>query len=288
MFINDLPTILTRTKCILYADDTTIFTSAESVYTLQTHLNTDLHSVSLWCKGNLLQINATKTIFMVFHSPRTSLDVSPAIHINNSVIKISSEARFLGVILDTELKFHKHAASLVKKIAFGIHVIIKTRTYFPPHIVRSLYFAYIHRHILYCVPTWANTYFTHIERLQRLQNQAVRLMTFSPFHLCCRSLFSELNILSLRQLYSVSIVAYRLIMKDISIACIDHHHLTNTNITRFAQRNNLLLPAVRTNYGKFTTLFTSIAIWNSLPFGIKSSHNIHVFTSRCKKFLFRD
>lgn len=286
MFINDLPTILTRTKCILYADDTTIFQSSKSVSSLQSDLNTDLHNITLWCQANYLQINATKTVFMLFHSPRISLDIQPSLHIGNTVINISSEARFLGVILDSELKFHKHAASLVKKIAFGIHVIIKTRTYFPPHIIRTLYFAYIHSHISYCVSSWANTYFTHIERLQRLQNQAVRLMTFSPFYFSCSSLFSQLNILPLRQLFChrMSIVAFRLITHDIFIACIDHRHLTNGNITRFSQCNNLLLPAVRTNYGKFSTLFTSIAIWNSLPFELKSSHNIHIFTSRSKKY----
>lgn len=45
--------------------------------------------------------------------------------------------------------------------------------------------------------------------------------------------------------------------------------------TRFAKANNFLLPKPRTNYGKFTTNFSSISLWNSLPLEIKNrSHEM--------------
>lgn len=112
-------------------------------------LNTDLNNIALSWQNNQLQIDATKTVSWVFHSPPISLDIPPSLCIGNYVISISGEARFFGVILDTELKFRRHASSLTKKIEFGIHISIKTQTYFLPHMIRSLYVAYIHSHISY-------------------------------------------------------------------------------------------------------------------------------------------
>lgn len=63
------------------------------------------------------------------------------------------------------------------------------------------------------------------------------------------------------------------------------HHLTNTNITRFSEQHNLLLPKVNTNYGKHTALFSAIALWNSLPVSIKSLQSQRSFTRCLKSYL---
>lgn len=46
LFINDLPKVLTTADCILYADDTTIFTYAKNAEELQQNINADLHHIS--------------------------------------------------------------------------------------------------------------------------------------------------------------------------------------------------------------------------------------------------
>lgn len=141
-------------------------------------------------------------------------------------------------------------------------------------------------HLSCCVSSWANTLFTHTERLQLLLNKRWGLMTFSPFSLSRWSLFPKCNIFPLRQLLrqKLPIIAYRFIKYGIYIKCIDSEHITNNNNTRFFLRNNIL-PAVRRNYFRFTTLFSGIAIRNS-SFEIKSSHNVHAFSTRSNKYFF--
>lgn len=70
IFINDLPQILTHAHCLLYADDTTIFTSDKRSGALQDKLNADLANVHSWCVKNKLTINPSKTTFMIFHSSK--------------------------------------------------------------------------------------------------------------------------------------------------------------------------------------------------------------------------
>lgn len=78
---------------------------------------------------------------------------------------------------------------------------------------------------------------------------------------------------------------YRLVNHDVHIDGININYLLNTNNTRFAQRNNLLLPKARTNYGKFTTAFGGISPWNTIPTEIKTSCNVHSFSHLTKRYL---
>lgn len=287
LFINDLPSVLQSSKCLLYADDTTIFTASSNPIALQNALNTDLTSIHQWCVNNQLQMNATKTTFMAFHSPQKTVNLPLSVVINDHTIPASESTRFLGVILDKHLKFHAHAQSLLKKVSFGIHVILKARPYFPQHVILSLYYSYIHSHLSYCLSSWGNTYNTHLDNLQRLQNQAVRLMTFSPY--LCRSipLYVDLKILPLNELFTLklAVIMFRLIHQDVHIESFTPERFTNNNRTRFSERENLLLPKARTNYGKMTAKFSGVSVWNSIPPEIKQSFTTGSFCRRTKKYL---
>ncbi|CAB3996609.1 Hypothetical predicted protein [Paramuricea clavata] len=60
IYINDLPECLTHCKSILYADDTLLYYSAESISDLQSKLNSDLRSLSDEMLENLFQTNTPK------------------------------------------------------------------------------------------------------------------------------------------------------------------------------------------------------------------------------------
>lgn len=223
---------------------------------------------------------------MVFHSFPTLISKSLSVCLDNNLIPISDSTKFLGVVLDRHLKFNLHAQSLVRKISFGIRAIIKTRSYFQPHIIDSLYHAHIHSHLSYCISAWGNTYFAHLSQLQRLQNQALRLMTFSHFLSKATPLYCSLNIHPVHQLFQfkLTIVIYKLFRNIAHIDGFIIETFVNTNVTRFSELDNRLLPKVRTNYGKLTTTFAGIKLWNSIPHTIKSSPTVHIFKNQVKKY----
>jgi hypothetical protein len=66
LYVSDLPLYLHETISELYGDDTTIYTSNESVHVINNKLQNDLVQVKKWCKNNDMAINAkkTKTIFI--------------------------------------------------------------------------------------------------------------------------------------------------------------------------------------------------------------------------------
>ena len=61
IYINDLPKSCKTFKYVMYADDTTLFTTIQSLNSctkdIEQHLNTELNKVNEWLKINKLSLN---------------------------------------------------------------------------------------------------------------------------------------------------------------------------------------------------------------------------------------
>lgn len=103
IYINDFPNCLTSTACLLYADDTTVYTSDNDINALTDRLNNELNNINYWCRKNKLLMNLKKTKYMVFSShskPRSNI---VPVYIGSHPIPASNECSFLGVQLDSFL-----------------------------------------------------------------------------------------------------------------------------------------------------------------------------------------
>ena len=65
---------------------------------------------SEWFRANLLSLNVTKTSFIVFGN-RKNLEVK--LYVDNMLLERQSDAKFLGVILSSDLKWKKHVDILL-------------------------------------------------------------------------------------------------------------------------------------------------------------------------------
>lgn len=288
IYINDLPHCLTpATDCILYADDTTIFTSHENIDNVISQLNHDRANICHWCHQNQLLINPSRTKFLIFSTPtKPRYDITP-VYIDTHAIIPSDQCTFLGVELDRFLKFDAHIDLIRTKVAYGVRVLIKARNYFEKRTLITLYYAFFHSHINYCSASWGLTYKSHIAPLQRIQNRLVRIISSSQFDAHMADLYVDLNLLTITDIVAlnVSTTAFRLFNELNLLYIIGRTNLQNTNKTRFSLQNNFLLPKARTNYGKQTFDFTSIKIWNQLPHIIKTQTRLSTFKRSLRSFL---
>ena len=67
MFTNDISKHLCYTKCILFADDTTIYMTHSNQNYLTWCIEQDLETISDWFRANLLTVNEDKSVTMTFH-----------------------------------------------------------------------------------------------------------------------------------------------------------------------------------------------------------------------------
>ena len=70
IYIKDLSTISDTLKCIMYADDTTIYFTTEDFPkdNFDKHITTELDKVDVWLKHSKLSLNGEKTKCMTFHT----------------------------------------------------------------------------------------------------------------------------------------------------------------------------------------------------------------------------
>ena len=125
IFINDMPYLLSKLNCKLFADDTTLCDSHEKLDSLIRLFIRELENLCLWCNNNRLDINCSKTFFMFCTNKRIKLPTE--ISIQNNKVQVVSSFKFLGVKIDDKLNFLQHAANIrkiVNKKMFSIKIII--------------------------------------------------------------------------------------------------------------------------------------------------------------------
>ena len=68
IYINDLPSCNLFSKPRMYADDTTLTSSAENPYVLEHKMNFDMNLIQSWLTANKLTLNVKKTKYMLIGS----------------------------------------------------------------------------------------------------------------------------------------------------------------------------------------------------------------------------
>ena len=79
------------------------------------------------------------------------------------------------------------------KIASGIGAIKRIRSFVPLSALYCVYNALIQSQFDYCNIVWGNCGKTSFDRLQKLQNRAARVLTFSRYDADANRLFRQIN-----------------------------------------------------------------------------------------------
>ena len=102
LYINDLSNVYNVLKCILFADDTSIFFSHNDVNSLQEIFNNELQLITKWLNTNKLLINVSKTNIMVFTKKKCNIDAISIIHTSRQIMTLN----FISCVLSWSLLRH--------------------------------------------------------------------------------------------------------------------------------------------------------------------------------------
>ena len=163
----------------LFADDTAILIDANSTFELEIKLNEDLARVSIWMNKNQLTLNSLKSHALVISPLLNEEHTTINISLNACTIKNSECIKYLGILLDSKLNFRNHINVLQDKLLRAVEIMSKLRHSMPSNILKRLYFAFFHSHLLHCLIMWSATGATlsYLDSLKKLQNRAIRIIT---------------------------------------------------------------------------------------------------------------
>ena len=115
VFCNDLSMHLSFCNSILFPDNTTLYKSHDNLRYLQWCICEELKHLTDWFHAKKLTFNLNKSCCVLFTNK--SGDIHDAcLNINNVMLPIVENTKFLGVWIDRNLNWNKHINSLILKI----------------------------------------------------------------------------------------------------------------------------------------------------------------------------
>ena len=272
IYINDIHTCSKLLSIRLFADDTNVFYSDKNLNNLEQIINEELIKLTDWLRANKLSLNISKSKYMLISSSN-KLKVNLDIKIGNISLKQSEFVKYLGIYIDHNLTWKAHINYISKKISKSIGIISKLRHYVDLPTIKQVYYSLVYPYLQYGISVWGNTYKTRLSHLNKLNNKAIRIMTFSHFQAHAPPLFRDLHILQLSDInyLYLALFMHNYVNKNLPEAFNDYatpaSDMHNYN-TRHASKNLFVLPS-STNYGKFSVKLRGITIWNGLPNDIR-------------------
>ena len=90
-------------------------------------MNVELEKLVDWLNINKLLLNINKTHFMVFSLTKKRIAADIVIRIREDVISRVYFTKFIGVIIDSQLKWNEDIQHVKAKISRGLGIISKAR-----------------------------------------------------------------------------------------------------------------------------------------------------------------
>ena len=270
VYINDLPNCLNEGIPRMFADDTNISFSSNSLSDLEHLINFELQSLNRWLIANKLSLNIAKTEFMVIGSRQrlaTFDDPELCVTVNNAPVKQVKSAKTLGMTLDENLTWRDHVEVISKKISSGIGALKRIRELIDQETAIKAYQGFIEPYFSYCAPVWDGLGHTLSDRLQKLQNRAARVITRSSYDISSNLLLDQLkwNNLSVNRLKQKAILMYKTLngqtpqyLNEMFTSRRCQYPLRNSN-------GKLFIPKPNTDYLKRSFSYSGAILWNNLP-----------------------
>ena len=168
IYINDIINCSKTSRFVLFADDTNIFTSANNESEAYEIANKTLEDLQRYMLSNQLHINLSKSTYYMHFRPdlnneerqisaqtlHHSYHLKHKLFIRGVNIKKVDKVRFLGVIIDNELKWDAHISHLETRLLSSITMIKHIRKFIPRRFYSQLYNSLFQSHLVFGISAW--------------------------------------------------------------------------------------------------------------------------------------
>ena len=129
--------------------------------------------------SNKLLLNPSKTEFLLIGTKQQRLKFSQlsTLSLGNDIIPVSSSARNLGFIFDSDMSFTDQINSLSKSCHFHIRDIRRIRHLLPLSAATALANSLVSSKLDYCNSLYNGISQANLNKIQRIQNTLARVVT---------------------------------------------------------------------------------------------------------------
>ena len=167
----------------LYADDIMLYASHCDPTQLNKIIEGDLNNITMWIKLNGLKMNVAKMQIMVLNRKNKSNNVEQIqVSIEGTELNKQSSVKYLGVVIDKELTWKAHVNHW-RRCCMARMALIRRAGYQLPCQVRKLLFqTFVLPNLDYCFVVWNSCRSVLSNKIERIQNYALRIILQKPPH----------------------------------------------------------------------------------------------------------
>lgn len=281
----------------MYADDITLYTFVDPkvpgmVNDALRALSNCIHQIEIWMKTNMLKLNYAKTEFISFASPRLKHHISDIkLEIPDSAtLDAKPTVKILGATFDSSMKMDANVSSLCSSLHYHMSNISRIRGYITKeaceHAVRTL----ISTRLDYANSLLYGVRAVDMQRLQRVQNRAAKLIFKARKHDHVTPLLNELHWLPVRAriVFKVLMIVYKCFHHNSpSYLCsLMTHRNSRPGLRSSTDATLLHVPLSNSLSGDNSFLICAPKLWNSLPILIRQAPSLESFKKALKTHLF--
>ena len=162
----------------MYADDTQLYKSLPSHadVSLLSTMELCINDVGNWMINNKLKLNKDKTEVLLCDPKKLCTSMPNHISIDNEKILFSTKAKNLGVVFDNMLSMDLHINHVSRMLYCELRRIGQMSGFLNETSMKTLMSAFLLSRLDYCNALFINLSEENLDKLQRCQNQAAKMV----------------------------------------------------------------------------------------------------------------
>ena len=256
-------------------------------------LETCLKELKSWLVSNGLKLNDDKSEFLLLGSKHMLRKVdyqSCYLHIGSTCITPSKTARNLGVIFDQEMSFRSHITHVQQSVRYQLRNLSFIRKCLSKPAAEILIHALISSRIDFANSLFFNLPKKDVTKLQRLQNSAARLLTFTKKSHSISPILRSLHWLPVdkRIIFKILLLIHHSVYSlspTYLRNCVSKYNPTR-NLHSSSDRLLLQTPRIKHTWGDRAFSVMGPKLWNELPLQLRQISSTETFKSQLKTHLF--
>lgn len=202
-----------------------------------------------------------------------------------------NSCRYLGVIIDDELKWSEHIEHIYGYLLKYVGIFYKLRNKIPAGVMKNVYYAFVHSHLLYGIEVYANTYPTYLDKLVKLNNKLLRILQNQSRFCHVEDLYANYNTFSIPELHKMQLLLlvhkmyyHSNLLPDVFA----NYFIINSSVHDHQTRSksDIHIHRARTTFGQRAVSYKGGTLWNCLTHDLKLINSTSVFKSKLKHLFY--
>ena len=280
-YINDMVDSIGDIDVRLFADDTVLFVQGKDLEYCKNKIQSGLDKFSKWCKVNALHVNTYKTKVMAFGTQNRLKKLGKfVLKLDDVQLQQVSSYKYLGVTLDPSLNFKQHLASVTRTVSHKLYILSRLRRYLSDRAALLIYKSMVLPYMDYSDVVYTKAAEADLDRLQRLQNRALKICLNSNRHESTEYIHRQTKVPLLDNRRKNHLLSYMYKQKDLGI----NLDIPRIN-TRSADAPRFVLRQPNLSCYKRSVEYEGAKAWNRLPNSLKLTPNYLSFKNKINRKL---